>query len=384
MSKKICQIVTVSMTVDQFLRFAFQSLCDDGFEVHLICNMDEIFMKTLPDFVIPHPVSMERGISISGFKAMIEMFRIFKSEKFDLVQYSTPNASFYASIASYFAKVPVRLYCQWGLVYVSFSGVKKIIFKTIERIVCALSTDVQPDSFGNLNLCRRLNFYNEKKSRVVWNGSANGVDLNKFDIEKKEDFRYEIRSRYNFSEEDVVIGFLGRLMKDKGCDELIGAYQKLENKYNNLRMLFVGPTETTGTENQSLIQYFEKNERIIKTGNVPDPQRYLAAMDIFAFPSYREGFGSAVIEAEAMGVPVVISDIPGPTDGIIENETGLIVEKANMQSLLQGIETLIKDENMRYKMGHNAHHHVVENFDAAVLVGKIIENRNWLIDRNKK
>lgn len=382
MSKKICQIVTVSMTVDQFLRFAFNALNQDGFEVHLICNMNEEYIKTLPDYIIAHPIKMERGISLSGIKAVITMYKIFKKENFDIVQYSTPNASFYASIASFLARVPVRLYCQWGLVFVSFAGIKKLIFKSIERLACKLSTDIQPDSFGNLELCRKLGFYGEKKSRVVWNGSANGVDLTKFDIDKKVSYRTQIRQQYEIQDQAIVLGFLGRLMKDKGFNELIGAFKILEKKYNNLKLIFVGPSESKGDEDKELINYFHGNNNIIKTGNVKDPERYLSAMDVFVFPSYREGFGSAVIEAEAMGLPIIVTDIPGPTDAIEKGKTGFVVEVKNTNDLVEAIELLLVDENKRKECGEASVRLVKDKFDQSILLNKIIENRNWLLIRN--
>lgn len=386
MSKKICFVVTVSMTVDQFLRFGFDEFHKNGYDISLICDMDEEYIAGLPDYVHTFPIKMSRGIDPSGLvKAIKTMKRIFTENKFDIVQYSTPNAAFYASIAAKKAKVPVRLYCQWGLVYLGFSGLKRTIFKTIEKIICKKSTDVQPDSKGNLDFCRENGFYNAEKSRIVWNGSANGIDINKFDYSNKEIWKKQIRQEYNIPDNKIVLGFLGRVGKDKGFEELMAAFKSLKSKYPDIVLLYVGPNEKPDTVNSEYLKYFEECPDIIYTGGwVDDAERYLAAMDIFLFPSYREGFGNVVIEAEAMGVPVVVSDIPGPQNGMVDGVTGFKVPARTVEPLVEKTSLLIEDEALRQKFGKAGAKFVVENFDSRVLIKKIIENRDWLINRGNR
>lgn len=386
MSKKICFVVTVSMTVDQFLRFGFDEFHNNGYDISLICDMDEDYVTGLPDYVHPYPIKMSRGVDPSGLvKAIKTMKRIFTENKFDIVQYSTPNAAFYASIAAKKAKIPIRLYCQWGLVYLGFSGLKRTIFKTIEKIICRKSTDVQPDSKGNLDFCRQNGFYNAEKSRVVWNGSANGIDINKFDYSNKEIWKKQIRQEYNIPDNKIILGFLGRVGKDKGFEELMATFKSLKSKYTNIVLLYVGPNEKPDTVNQESLKFFEDCPDIIYTGGwVDDAERYYAAMDIFLFPSYREGFGNVVIEAEAMGVPVVVSDIPGPQNGMVDGVTGFKVPARTVEPLVEKTSVLIEDEALREQFGKAGAKFAVENFDSKVLIKKIIENRDWLIERGKR
>lgn len=386
MSKKICFVVTVSMTVDQFLRFGFEEFHNNGYDISLICDMDKDYVAGLPDYVHPYPIKMSRGIDPSGLvNAIKTMKRIFTENKFDIVQYSTPNAAFYASIAAKKAKIPIRLYCQWGLVYLGFSGIKRTIFKTIEKIICRKSTDVQPDSKGNLDFCRRNGFYNAEKSRVVWNGSANGIDITKFDYSNKEIWKKQIRQEYNIPDNKIVLGFLGRVGKDKGFEELMAAFKSLKSKYTNIVLLYVGPNEKPDTVSQESLKYFEDCPDIIYTGGwVDDAERYYAAMDIFLFPSYREGFGNVVIEAEAMGVPVVVSDIPGPQNGMVDGVTGFKVPARTVEPLVEKTSVLIEDKALREQFGKAGAKFAVENFDSRVLIKKIIENRDWLIERGKR
>jgi len=384
--KRICFIVTVSMTVNQFLRWSFEGFKNDGYDVFVIADMDDEYLKTLPDFVKPIPIKMSRGIDPLGMiKAISKMYKVFRKEKFDIVQYSTPNASFYASIASLLARVPIRLYCQWGLVYQGFHGIKRKIFKFIEKFVCKISTDIQPDSHGNLEFCRNNKFYSEKKSRVVWNGSANGLDLVKYDYSKREQYRKEVREQYGLSENDIVMGFLGRVGKEKGFDELMLAFKALSEKYDNLYLLYVGPNERPETVNREMLEFFETSSKVKYTGGwVDDTERYYAAMDFFVFPTYHEGFGSVVIEAEAMGTPVLASDVPGPQNGLKDGVTGFLFPKQQVQPIIDKAELLINDIELRERLGKNAVEFAISNFENTVLLEKILENRNWLIERNKK
>lgn len=385
MSKKICFVVTVALAAKNFLQWSFEDMHNAGYDISLICDMDEEYIRSLPKFVHAYPMAMERGVDVRGMqRAIKQMTEIFKREKFDIVQYSTPNASLYASIASKKAKIPVRLYCQWGMVYLGFDGIKKSIFKFIEKYTCKNSTDVQPDSKGNLDFCRENGFYSEKKSRIVWNGCANGLNVSKFDLSKKDGYRAEIRKKYGFSDSDIVLGFLGRIGRDKGFNELMLAFKQLKEKYPSVKLLYVGYNEKPDTVDQDLLRYFDDCEDIISTnGWVDDPQRYLSAMDIFMFPSYREGFGNVVIEAEAMGVPVVVSDIPGPQNGMVDGVTGFKVPAREVEPLVEKTSVLIEDDELRERFGKVGAKFVVDNFDSRVLIKKIIENRDWLIKRSR-
>ncbi len=385
-SKKICFITTVSMTIDQFIRFSFEAFRNDGYEIHVIADMDENYIQSLPEYIHAHPIKMGRGVHFGDFfKVVSKMKKIFKKEKFDIVQYSTPNASFYASIAAWLSRVKVRLYCQWGLVYQGFRGIKRFIFKSIEKLVCRLSTDVQPDSHGNLEFCRQKRFYGKKKSRVVWNGSANGIDLDKFRIEKKQEYRRQVREKHNIDENALVIGYIGRIGKEKGFDELMQITKSLMTKYDNAVLLYVGPNEKPDTVAKESLEYFDNCSRIVYTGGwVDNTECYYAAMDVFVFPTYREGFGSVTIEAEAMGVPVVVSDIPGPQNAIMDGVTGYTLPPKTVEPWVEKISYLFDNPEVRKEMGEAGRKFVVESFDDKILLQKILENRNQILEKGKK
>ncbi|MBQ6164330.1 MAG: glycosyltransferase family 4 protein [Clostridia bacterium] len=379
--KKICIVTTVSSSIDNWIRPFLPLYHAEGFEVSIVTNMTAeyktAFEKDFP-YVHAFSVNMPRGADPVGtLRSIPALYRIFRNGKFDLLQYSTPNASFYSAIAGFFARVPVRLYCQWGMVFVSCEGLKRTVFRTIEKITCRLSTNVQPDSFGNLRFCREQGFYDEKKSEVIWNGSAKGVDLEKFDISKKAQWRSEIRAQYGIAADETVLCFVGRLGRDKGCNELFEAFKKITDTREDVKLLFVGPIEKEETIDD--IGYFRAEDKIVKTGRVPDVERYLAASDVFILPSYREGFGMSVVEAEAMGVPVVVTDIPGPTDAMKRDETGIVIPLKDADAIAAAALRLIEDGEKREKFGKAGRAFAETCFDQRIFAEKLIRNRKSLV-----
>lgn len=378
--KKICFVTTVPGTLRSFVLGTARYLHEKGdFDIWFVCSEDEQFAKSLPDYIHYHPVPMKRGISVGGIKAMLAIKKLFAEQKFDLVQYSTPNAACYASIAAWLAGVPVRLYCQWGIAYVGFSGLKRKVFKAIEKMVCTLSTWIEPDSMGNLNFSHEEKLYPKDKGSVIWNGSASGVNLKKFDVAQREEWRKTIREEYNIPQTAKVFVFIGRITRDKGINELLAAAKQLLKEYNDAYLLMVGLLENVALLDSSLYQWSQREDHVIYCGYTNAVEQYLAASDVYVLPSYREGFGSAVIEAEAMKVPVIVSDIPGPTDAMQRDVTGIVVKKADSGSLYQAMLSLYSDENLRKQLGENAYKFAVEKFEQQKLFEKILEDRKRLL-----
>lgn len=379
--KKICFVTTVSLTLKMFvLKLAEYIHENTDWDISFICCDDEDFANSLPKYIHYYPVHMERGISISGIKAMFEMKRIFKREKFDMIQYSTPNASLYASLAGKFAKISVRLYCQWGMAYVGFNGIKRKIFKLEEKLVCSLSTSIEPDSHSNLDFSHKERLYPNNKGSVVWNGSACGVDLSKFDISKKPYYRNEIRDKLGISEDAMVFGYVGRITKDKGINELYSAFKKISENNDKSYLLMVGPRENDSSVQNSLTEWSKNSDKVIFTGFTNVVEQYLSAMDIYILPSYREGFGMGVVEAEAMGVPVIVTDIPGPIDAMKNGETGMIVKKADIDSLYASMKIMMEDNGLLKQYGIQARELATQKFNQNILFEKILEDRKKLLN----
>lgn len=379
--KKICFITTVSITLKSFLVKTAEYLHEHGgYDITFICSPDEEFQKSLPEYIHYYPIKMGRGINLDGFGAIIKMVRLFKRESFDLVQYSTPNASLYASVAARLSGIPVRLYCQWGIVYVGFSGIKRKIFKFIEKTVCALSTHIRPDSNGNLEFSVSEGLYKEDKGSVVWNGSACGVNLEKFDISKKNEYRKQIREKLSVPENSFVYAFVGRIRGDKGINELLSAFEKIPDAY----LMLIGRPEAENSVNAELLTRAKNNSRILFCGYTDVVEQYLSAADCYVLPSYREGFGMGVIEAEAMGVPVIVTDIPGPTDAMLDGKTGKVVPQKDADALYNAMVFMLENREAAARMGEQGHIFASKGFEQKELLGRILEDRRRMLDDMQK
>ncbi|MEE1351186.1 MAG: glycosyltransferase family 4 protein [Clostridia bacterium] len=381
--KKICIVTTMWSSINNWVKPFLNEYNKRGVDVSIVCNMSSEYEKQLKEefpFVHTYPIPFPRGINLLGsLQSVGRLTKLFKSEKFDMVQYSTPNASMYAAVAAKIAKIPVRLYCQWGMVYVTMHGIKRTVFKFIERLVCSISTQVQPDSIGNLEFCRGEGFYDKKKSLVIWNGSAKGLDMAAFDLSKKEEYAKEIKEKYSISKDDIVVGFVGRLGREKGCNELFTAFKRIKEQYPNLKLLFVGPIEKEDTIETDILEYFRNCGDIIKTDRVSNVEKYISAMDIFVLPSYREGFGMSVIEASAMGVPVIVTEYPGPSSAIEDGVTGISVPIKDSYALEKAIVQLLEDSVKRIEMGNAGREFAEQKFEQKEFIQHYMENRMSLL-----
>lgn len=381
--KKIAIVTTMWTSIRNWITPFLDEYYKSNIDITLICNMDSKYkdelVKNYP-YVHIYSIPFPRGVKFfQSLKSYRTLKKYLKAQEFDLIQYSTPNASFYASLAAKKAKIPVRLYCQWGMVFMSMKGIKKRIFRFLEKCICKWSTNIQPDSRGNLNYCRLNNFYSEKKSELIWNGSAKGVNFSKYDIAKKNVFRSEIRKMYGIQTNDLVMGFVGRLGRDKGCHELIDAFRHLKSEFPNLKLLFIGPLEKQNTIDKSYLEYFLSNNDIIKTGRIEFVEKAVCAMDVFVLPSYREGFGMSVLEASSMEIPVIATRFPGPEDTIIDGKTGYLCDVKNVDQIVTFVKNILLNSNLASELGKNGRKFVRDNFEQSEFIQKTIDNRKKLL-----
>lgn len=378
--KKICFVTTIYLTYRMFLKQLSYFLNETGeYDISLICNEELGIADDLPEFVHYYPVRMERGISLSAVSAIKDIEKILKNNKFDIVQYSTPNAAFYTSIAAKKVNVPVRLYCQWGIRYMGFEGWKRGLFKFLEKKTCDNSTFIEVESHNIRDFSLDEKLYTPERSCVIWNGSASGVDLKKFDIQKREQWRNEIREKYQIKSDEVVFAFAGRLTADKGVNELLEAFLSAVEEKNSARLMIMGGMDNSASLNETLMHQAEHSDKVIFTGSVPDIERYYAAADVFVAPSYREGFGLVVVEAEAMGLPAIVSDVPGQIDAIVPNVTGLTCKVKDVDTLEAAMKKMIDEDELRLRLGKAAAEFAESKFEQTKLFSYLKEHRDQLI-----
>lgn len=378
--KKLCFVTTVGSTYLAFLKDFSDYLYATGeYDISLICDGSESDNREIPEYVHFYPVTMKRGVNLSAISAINDIKKILKREKFDIVQYSTPNAAFYTSIAARAVGIPVRLYCQWGIRYMGFEGWKRTLFKFLEKKTCDNSTFIEAESHNIRNFSITEGLYGAEHSSVIWNGSASGVNLKKFNIEMRPQWRKEIRSEKNISDDEVVFAFAGRLTADKGVNELLEAFLSVSSHNQTVKLMIMGRMDNSESLNSLLMEQANQTGRVIFTGNVTDIERYYAAADVFVAPSYREGFGLVVVEAEAMGLPALVSDVPGQIDAIIPNQTGLACKVKDVVTLEAAMVQLLNDADLRDKMGKAAAEFAERDFEQKQLFGYLKKHRDELI-----
>lgn len=372
---KICYVATVPLTIRSFFIPQIKFLSNQGFDVSVICSPDDSIALELEENITFIPVEIPRGISVVGsLKAMKNLYNVFKKEKFDLIQYSTPNAALYTSVAAKLAGCNIRNYHLMGLRYLGTEGFGKVILKTLEKMTCRFSTHVECVSRSNMELGIREGLFPKEKVTVVWNGSSGGVDLSRFDYSKREQWRKEVREELGYTDSDFVYGFVGRITGDKGINELLQAYFSLRTTD---KLFLIGRTEDNQTLSPQLIEKTKNDPNIQIHPPATDIERYFAAIDVLILPSHREGFGNVIIEAAAMGVPTIVSDIPGPTDAIERDKTALAVPVKDAGALAKAMKEIKSRDYVT--MGQNAVQYVREKFDSSVLCEKVLERKQELL-----
>ena len=376
---KICFISTIPITLKTFvLPFAEYLHDHTDWDISFACNYDEDFERELPDYISYFQIKMKRGMGTDGVIAINKMISLFRREKFDLIQYSTPNASFYAAIAGKLAGIKCRLYCQWGMAFVGFSGFKRKVFKTIERVTCGLSTKIEPDSRSNLEFAISEKLYKANKGEVIWHGSACGVDFKKFDIRLKDKYRKLGREKYGLTEDTFVFGFVGRVTRDKGVNELLSAFRKaLLN--NNLFLFIVGDKEADRTIDSELFGWSLNSDKIVYTGYTKEVEKYLSIIDCYILPSYREGFGLGVVEAEAMRIPVIVTDIPGPRDSVKDGQNGIVIQPKSEEALYDAMIKIISSKSEAEEMGNNGYEYAKSKYEREKLFELMLEDRRNIL-----
>lgn len=373
--KKICYVVTIPLTIRAFFIPQLKFLSKNGFDVTVVCGDDGKIAEELGSEIHFHGIDMPRGVSFIGsLRAVARLKAFFKEQKFDLIQYSTPNAALYASIAAKAAGCGVRNYHLMGNRFLGSKGIGKAILKLMDKTACRLSTSIECVSRSNLELGAEEGVYPKDKATVVWNGSSGGVDLKRFDISKREEWRNRLRRELGYRDDDFIFGFAGRITRDKGMNELLQAFFEL----NDESKLFIIGYDDSGTLDPALWEKAVSSPRVKIHSPSGEIEKYFALFDVLVLPSYREGFGNVVIEAAAMGTPAIISGIPGPIDAVIPGRTAVTVKPGDTAGLAAAMERLQTLDVS--KMGADAARFVESSFDSNVLCEKILERKKSLLN----
>ena len=313
-----------------------------------------------------HEVKMARPISLwQDVKSLFALISFFAKEKPLIVHSMTPKAGLLSMVAAFITGVPVRIHTYTGLIFPTATGFKQKVLILMERILCLCATRTIPEGQGVKN--DLINYRITKKPlKVLLNGSIKGLDEEKFDpLLYSEADRKDLRARYGIQEDDFVFIFIGRINRDKGINELIKAFRGLkQNHPSNSKLLLVGPTENdqnsilpeTATE-------IAKGEGIVSVGSQDDVRPFYVMSDALVFPSYREGFPNVPLEAGAMGLPSIVTDINGSNEIILEGENGTIVPARDSDALQDAMQRFLDEPEYVRNMAGKARQLITSRYN---------------------
>lgn len=308
-------------------------------------------------------INIARAINIcSDLKAFLSLILLIKKEKPDIVHASSPKASFLSMLASYICRVPIRIYTVTGLRFETTNGWLRKLLILIEKINCFCATKVIPEGEG-VKTTIVENKITDKPLNVILNGNINGIDTKFFSISAVQKSKEDIRKDIGLNKSSFVFIFVGRLVKDKGINELIIAFNKL-NARCSCTLLLLGELEEVNVISDQSVKEIFNNPSIKYLGYQEDIRPYLKASDVFVLPSYREGFPNVVLQACSMGLPSIVTDISGSNE-IINEASGLIIPKEDEQVLYEAMKLTVFDYTTEdlIKMGENARRNVELKFE---------------------
>ncbi|TRO65749.1 glycosyltransferase family 4 protein [Christiangramia sabulilitoris] len=329
---------------------------------------DRLVQYGLKNKVDTFHVEMTRAITpIRDLKAVLRLFWFLKKEKPLIVHTHTPKAGIIGMLAASLAGVPIRLHTVAGLPLLETRGLKRKILDLVEKLTYKLATRVYPNSVELKRICFKSGYAREEKLKVLGKGSSNGIDTNYFDPAKfSEDDQRILRKELNIPQDDLVFIFVGRLVTEKGINELVKAFEKLNSEIDNITLLLVGPFEK---ELDPLLpdvyETIKSHKKIITTGYQTDVRPYFSIANILAFPSYREGFPNVVMQANAMSLPVIVTNINGCNEIVKDGVNGIIVEVKSEEGLKTAMKTLVLDENLRENLIANSRKIIQDNYERA-------------------
>ncbi|AZI68268.1 glycosyltransferase family 1 protein [Kaistella daneshvariae] len=315
-----------------------------------------------------HPLEMTREISpLQDLIALWKFYNFCKKEKPFLVHSHTPKAGIVGMLGAQLAGVPHRLHTVAGLPLMEATGIKRKVLNFVEKLTYACATKVYPNSRGLYDFIVQENFAEISKLKVLGKGSSNGIDTEFFSRSQiPEVQQQELRQDLGILPEDFVFIFVGRLVGDKGINELVEAFKEIA--LPKTKLLLVGPLETElDPLNPATLAEIEFNKNIIMAGYQNDVRPYFAISHVLVFPSYREGFPNVVLQAGALELPSIVSNINGCNEIIIEGENGTIIPVKDVQALKSSMTEIVQNEPWREKLQSQARSMISSRYDQQVV-----------------
>ncbi len=366
--KKICFVATIPDVVYSFLKEHIRASAEK-WPVTVITHPKnaELLHELDAQFI---PLMIERKVSPRrDLLALIRLMFLFRRERFTLVHSIMPKTGLLTMLAAMLAGVPVRMHTFTGQVWANKRGWKRGMLKMFDKLIVTFATHILLDSPSQRDFMLAEGVLPQGKGTVIGHGSICGVDGQRFHPDVQ--LRGAVRAELGIGLEQTVILFLGRLNRDKGILDFAAAFADIASHRTDVVLVLVGAQEDVSFESVQNICGSHRG-RLRRVNFTPDPERYMAAADIFCLPSYREGFGQVIIEAAASGVPAVASRIYGISDAVEENKTGLLFPAGDVVALTKNLLMLIEDQKLRHKMGEAARLRALELFASDKITKELV------------
>jgi glycosyltransferase involved in cell wall biosynthesis len=362
------------MTARVFLAYQLEELAKT-YDVTIFANLrgNTDIHSWLPEAVSIIDVPIHRTIKPwSDVRCFFELKRLFKKHRFALVHSVSPKAGLISMLAARAAKVPIRIHTFTGQVWATKKGVTRLILQAIDKFIAFLTTTALVDSHSQRQFLLENKVVTELNSSVLGNGSISGVNCERF--KENQEVRQLIRKQMHTKNDAIVFLFVGRLTIEKGIMELVDAFSKVQKEVQNTELWIVGPDED-GTLNK-----IEQLNGVKCVSFTAVPEHFMATADVFCLPSYREGFGSVVIEAAACGVPSIASNIYGLRDSVDDGKTGILVQPKSAKLFAEAMMKLAEDEVLRLEMGKTAQNRAKEKFSQSQIAIELLALYEGLLE----
>ncbi|MDM1094751.1 glycosyltransferase family 4 protein [Myroides odoratimimus] len=384
MKNKIIRTATVAGSLNSFLRDQVKFL-NTYYDVIALSGLDADLLEVKNrSGVRIIDVSMERKIApFKDVMSLIKLIKVFRKERPLIVHSITPKAGLLTMLAGKIAGVPIRMHTFTGLIFPTRTGIMQKLLIRMDQLLCWAATNIYPEGNGVKNDLVSYSI-TKKPLKVLANGNVNGIDLEHFEKSQLEDSQLkELQKDLGICDSDFVFVFVGRLVGDKGINELVNAFSKLkEDGVDQVKLLLVGPyEEELDPLKQETLNAISFDKDIISVGYQKDVRPYFAISDVLVFPSYREGFPNVVIQAGAMELPSIVSDINGSNEIIENGVNGVIIPVKNINAIKDNMLKLIRDQNALEFLKTNSRRIIKERYDQQIVWNALLNEYKELVEK---
>lgn len=381
---KIARLSTVTFFLDHQLRHQIKDHIRGGMEVTAIASSSGNWdgLKSVKNLKCLELDIARAPAPIKDLISTYKLYCLFREEQYDIVHSTTPKAGLLCAIAGYLARMPIRIHTFTGQTWATKTGLSRWLLRLMDKLIVLLNTQCYADSHSQRDYLINEGVGSENTLRTLGYGSLAGVDLARFNAHEWKEQKISIQQELNIAPEDFVMLFIGRLSKEKGIYELINAFLKLQNNFKNVRLILLGPCEEKAVEEK--LKEWTLSSSIDYFGETETPEKYLSIANLLCLPSYREGFGTVVIEAAAMQVPTLGTNINGLKDAVEDGVTGMLVPPKDTEALSGAMNLFIQDQNLSQQMGIAAYERCKKVFGSTLVSRLVSEEYQKLLSKKNK